>query len=147
MKFSEVHKKASPNLFWRHDAGAGLQLYGDIPQEAKNHVEYTLKSEGCRLFTLITPEKSYENKGMAAWVGQLGYEHWMQFPPRAWDEMQTANAQVMTHATKVLPSLISGLQDALADSAKYPQLKLPKMHEERLRRLLELAEDMNEKKP
>ncbi len=137
MNFSSLIKKASKNLFWRYDAGAGLQLYGDIPEKAKNHVEYVLKPTNCKLFTLQMPERG---ESMAAWQGTLGYERWVQFAPNGWQEMQESNAQAMTHAVKVLPQIIQGLNDTLADSAKYPQLKLPKMHEERLQGLLKLAE-------
>jgi hypothetical protein len=112
MNLQEVVNKASKNLRWQYDYGAGLQLYGDVPDPATNHVEHKLRPGTQQIFTLVSGYRdgSYcsnpipqDHKDIRV---MFGYEKWVQFAPKGWDEMQKANAALMTHAAKVLPDLV-----------------------------------------
>lgn len=116
MKYQELLKQASKNLRWQYDSGAGLQLYGDIPDPTTNHVEYKLKPGSRQLFTLISGYKdgSYNPTPQPQEPTDIrvmcGYERWVQFSPKEWDEMQKANAALMTHSANVLPQALEALK-------------------------------------
>jgi hypothetical protein len=116
MNLQEVVSKASKNLRWQYDSGAGLQLYGDVPDPVTNHVEHKLRPGTQQIFTLVsgyrdgsynpTPHPQSPNDIRV----MFGYEKWVQFAPQGWDEMQKANAALMTHAAKHIAKLTEALR-------------------------------------
>ena len=77
----------------RESVGAGIQLMGVIPFQA-NCAEFTLgKDTEQPIFVLV------------------GYEPWMQFPPKEWNEMQAANALLIEAAPKLLEACQHALRD------------------------------------
>lgn len=75
---------------WEDTSGAGLQIFGTVPFKA-NCVEFTLKDAEQPIYGLNDRPPSL-----------LAYETWIQFAPKEWEEMQTANARLIAAAPDLL---------------------------------------------
>lgn len=86
---------------FQDDAGAGIHIYGPAPFKA-NCVEFTLKAQDQRLFTLPDLRVGTARHSTPESYPSLAYETWLQFPPAEWDAMQLANAKLISAAPELL---------------------------------------------
>jgi hypothetical protein len=75
-------------LEYRHITGAGDQIYAHLKSDPINCVEFTMKGDHPQPILEVAPMDK---------VGDvlIGYDMWIQFPPKEWKEMVTKTFKEM----------------------------------------------------
>jgi len=92
-----MNKVLTPTKWeWKDNPGAGIQLYANVPFSA-DCVEFkTRPYYPQRVYELHISKDGdvFKDKNLERQM-VLGYEQWVQFSPKDWDEMQKQNAQLL----------------------------------------------------
>lgn len=106
-RLRELEAKASKAPWTLKDtSGAGLELFADVRSTMGDKFSDSLSIYG--LGACPAP------------MFQIGYERWVQFPQRHWDEMQKANGQLTAETRNHLLALLTALETAVKALERMP---------------------------